>query len=190
MRSRLRQLFAAALLAALSGCPERTGAVSSPDAGSAFDYNGFVCDVMPTLVRRCSYLACHGNAEHAFRVYSAGKLRRVPPPNRRERDSPLTAEEIDANYRSAVGVLLAASAAQRAALDLRYLPLLQKPLAARFGGGEHQGVALFPTYPAERPSTDPEWSSLAAWVAGARHDPAEERCAELFSALGVPPRSP
>lgn len=174
----------------LGGCQavEVPPGLTPPDAGAPLDYNHFVCHVMPTLVQRCSFSACHGDAAQALRVYSAGKLRLSEPLTRADRDAAITAAEIDANYESAVGVLLGATPAQRASLDLQYLPLLQRPLAAAFGGAEHQGVAMFPLSPAARPSADPAWNQLAAWVVGASQDPPDEACADFFTALNVRPR--
>ncbi len=167
-----------------------------PDTGldqtaieESFDYNRFVCEAQPVLIRRCSFLACHGDATHAFRVYSAGKLRLTPPTNRDERDAPLTADEVERNYLSAAGVLLGATVTDRESLALERLPLLRKPLAARWGGDEHAGVAIFPVPPIESPSDDPEWSALVAWTAGSPlPKPLATDCTDLFDTLGLQPR--
>jgi hypothetical protein len=175
----------------IGGCPANdptTGLQTTPVAQSA-DYNEFVCDVMPVLVRRCSYLGCHGNRDHAFRVYSVGKLRIDDPTTRDQRDAPLTANEIDLNFESATGLLAAATPQDRQLPDIQKIPLLLKPLAARFGGSEHHGVAVFPVFPAHTPAEDPEWNLLVNWVGGAKQpSPPTQSCQDFFTSLGVSPR--
>ncbi len=183
------------LLALLSvGCPAPDPSSglqvhTSPD--QLLDYNQFTCVVQPTLIRHCSYSACHGNVNHALRIYSAGKLRLGVSNTTATRDGTLTAAEVEGNFESASGLLFAATAAQRTSGDVASIPLLGKPLAARFGGAEHHGVAVFPVYPAVAPEQDPEWRSLLAWVAGAKQpNPVDSDCAELFSELNLAPRKP
>ncbi len=186
-----RRAALAVVAAALSACGAHDPAsgLATGTSDALLDYDAFVCDVMPTLVRRCSFPACHGSAEHALRVYSPGKLRLGDPTSRDARDAPLTAEELARNFDSAVGVTRGASAVQRAALDRQAIPLLQKPLAARFGGDEHQGTGIFPTPPHATPEDDPEWLLLENWVAGAAQPrPVRPDCAAFFAALGVAPR--
>jgi hypothetical protein len=187
----VRSSFVFALLL-LAGCPAKDtsqGLQLPPnnDVDQLLDYNKFVCDVMPVLVRRCSYLGCHGNIDHAFRVFSVGKLRATDPMNRNDRDAPLTALEINLNFEAAVGVLLASTADDRASLNLPKLPLLQKPLAARYNGAEHHGVAIFPTF-GHTPDNDPEWQQLIAWVTGATQKPPVQSCIDFMTNLGVTPR--
>ncbi len=181
-----------ALPALCVGCPATDPAqgLQPGTSDTVLDYNTFVCDVMPTLVRRCSYVACHGNAKHALRVYSPGKLRIGDPLARDARDSQLTADEIQANFESAVGMTRAATVDDRASGKLQKIPLLQKPLAARFGGDEHQRVGIFPVYPHATPDDDPEWLLLNNWVGGAKTatNPLRPDCAAFFQALGIQPR--
>lgn len=178
----------------LAGCPkkdESQGLQPPPDnnVDSLLDYNEFVCDVMPVLVKRCSYLGCHGNVDHAFRVFSVGKLRANDAMTRNDRDAPLTLLEIKLNFESAVGVLLDSTADDRATLNLAKLPLLQKPLAARYGGAEHHGVAIFPIA-GKTPDNDPDWQPLIAWVGGATQKPPVQSCSDFFMSLGATPGSP
>jgi hypothetical protein len=71
------------------------------------------------------------------------------------------------------------------------VPLLSRPLAARFGGDEHQGVAIFPVYPHTAVVDDPEFGALSAWVAGKRQPaPVDKACADLFAAMNLNPRGP
>ena len=185
-------LVVAAALAA-TGCPSpdpTQGIVTTP-LDQQLDYNQFVCSAMPVLVRRCSYLACHGNPNHAFRVYSPGKLRMTSDGTRATRDQGLTQAEVDYNFESAVGMVVAASPAQRNPPDITRIPLLGKPLARRAGGAEHHGVAVFPVYPAQRPEDDQEWQLLVAWVAGAAQpNPVDATCMDVFTNIGIMPRKP
>jgi hypothetical protein len=180
----------------VAGCP-----TPDPNAGltpattnqveQTLDYNDFVCDAEPVLIKRCSMLACHGQATHALRLYSPGKLRQGDPTTRMARDTQLTANEVDLNFQSAIGLTLGATQVQRNALDVSSILLLQKPLAARFGGSEHHGVAIFPTYGSNDDLTkDPEWNALANWVAGKKQSAANlgTDCTNLFMAMGLTPR--
>lgn len=178
-----RLILAAALcLAACHGADPAQGGLATGPNAAFVDYNAFVCDVMPILVRRCSYLACHGDAAHALRVYSPGKLRAGDPTTRDARDAKLTQAEIDANFESA-------AAFARAAANPDESLLLRKPLSARFGGAEHHGIGVFPTHPHAEPADDPEWLLLANWVNGGRQPtPPEARCRDFFQALEATPR--
>ncbi len=193
-RSALILLCTLGLLGLVAGCPSlnsSSGLQVHTNPDDFLDYNQFACVVQPTLIRHCSYLACHGNANHALRIYSSGKLRLGEFDTTDTRDAPLTAAEVEGNFASASGLLYAATAEQRSAGDLSAIPLLGKPLAARFGGAEHHGVAVFPFAPAATPEQDPEWKSLVAWVAGAKQpNPVDADCAQLFSSLNLTPRAP
>ena len=144
----------------------------------ALDYDEFVCAVQPVLVKRCSYIACHGHPDHALRLFSPGKLREGDTVTRAQRDAPLTAHEIELNFQSAVGL------ASQPTL------LLQKPVKAVFGGGEHHGVGVFPSDPdAHALADDPEWHALADWVGGkAQPRPVTADCQQTFDTLGLTPR--
>lgn len=178
-----------ALISAGCGLAEPDHGIEETAPAALLDYNRFVCGVQPVLIRRCSFSACHGNPLHALRIYSAGKLRLIPPTTRDARDATLTADEIERNFVSAAALSLAATADDRANAVLSRLPLLQKPLAARFGGSEHAGVGIFPVYPAATPEEDPEYGALIDWIAGnPQPQPFEADCADLFATLGIEPR--
>jgi hypothetical protein len=183
-------------VALLGGCPapdasSGLGSTSAPD--QFLDYNEFVCHVEPVLIRHCSYLACHGKETHGLRIYSLGKLRRPAPTTRQARSNdPLTADEVELNFESASGMVYAARASDRSPdnINIIKLPLLSRPLAARLGGDEHQGVAVFPAWPAATLAADPEWSALLAWVSGAKQpNPVSADCAAVFDEMGLTPRS-
>jgi hypothetical protein len=173
-----------------SGCSlnPNQGLQTAP-AAETYDINGFVCEAMPVLIRHCSYLGCHGNAQHALRIYSPGKLRASDVVTRADRDASLTAAEVEANFDSATGVLLAGKPPNGQSLDLQTAPLLQKPLRAAFGGDEHHGVGIFPFPPATTLAGDPEWNALLGWAAGGKEPkPLSSDCANLFMAIGVSPK--
>ena len=179
------------MLVTVAGCPAVDPAAGLPTTAppdSFLDYNGFVCTVQPVLIKRCSYLACHGNEGHALRVYSLGKLRFGDTSTRAARSQvQLSADEVERNFASASGMVYGASLADRQSLRLAHLPLLAKPLAARAGGEEHLGVAVFPTYPNVDVGADPEYLALAAWVQGAPYT-VDARCKTLLDTMGLKPR--
>ena len=176
----------------LAGCPAPDpshGLVTTQPPAQLLDYNEFVCNVEPVLVRRCSYLACHGNVDHALRIYSPGKLRLGDPATRSLRDARLSADEVQLNFESAVGTTYDASSADRQGGATDLLPFLWKPVAARAGGSEHHGVGIFPAAPAVDLAHDAEWSALQQWVAGKKQpSPVDAACAAWFTKMGLKPR--
>ena len=190
--SAILALAAFALLSAGCPAPDPAGGLATTEPpDQLLDYNDFVCNVEPVLIKRCSYLGCHGNADHGLRVYSLGKLRLDDTPTRLARsNTPLTSAEVELNFESASGMVYGTSPVDRAAPNIPRIPLLSKPLAARFGGSEHQGVAIFPTYPNSDLGKDAEWQALVDWVTGAKEpSPPVPRCAALFTAMGLTPRN-
>jgi hypothetical protein len=176
-------------LTLLCGCPTPDPAKGIQSTPDSLDYNYFVCNVQPVLARRCSYLACHGNPQHALRVYSPGKLRLGDDGTRNGRDGLLIADEVNLNFQSAAGLVLTATSQQRALPDLQKVLLLGKPLARREGGAEHHGVAIFPVYPAKTVSDDAEFLGLVSWVQGAQQPkPLDSACQAVFDNLGIQPR--
>ncbi len=174
----------------LTGCPapdNSHGLVTTGPPTSLLDYNEFVCEVQPVLVRHCSFLACHGQADHALRVYSPGKLRLIATADRASRDAQLSANEVMLNFESATGTVYDATAAERASPD-DHVPILLKPTRASFGGSEHHGVGIFPVYPAADLAHDPEYQLLAAWVGGKKATGSEPACAAMFMQLGLSPQ--
>jgi hypothetical protein len=187
-------IVVAAVLVAVgaTGCPapDLSQGLNTTPPDNFLDYNDYVCNVMPVLAKRCSYVACHGNADHALRVYSPGKLRLAPPTTRAARDSVMTADEVERNFESASGILLGTTAADRNPPDVQRVLFLGKPLKASAGGAEHHGVGIFPAFPYTDPNKDPEFTALVAWVAGTKL-PASQLppdCATFFAALKLTPR--
>ena len=146
--------FLVATLVALAGCPapdNSHGLVTTAPPAQLLDYNEFVCEVQPVLIRHCSFLGCHGNAEHALRVYSAGKLRLDEGAGTRAiRDAKLSADEVMRNFESATGTVYFAQPGDRQSPNDK-VPILSKPARASVGGAEHHGVGIFPVYPAQDP---------------------------------------
>lgn len=144
--ARVRACGLLLLTAAACNAQDPSRGIAQDAIDEAFDFNGYVCDAMPVLVRRCASLACHGSPQHALRVYAPGKLRAGDITDRDAREAPLTIAEINGNFASSTGVLRAASADQRRALELEVLPLLRAPLSRAFGGDSHHGLAIFPVF--------------------------------------------
>jgi hypothetical protein len=175
-----------------AGCPslDPTKGLNATPPDQFLDYNAYVCTVMPVLIKRCSYMLCHGNELHALRVYSPGKLRLGNPTTRMARDATLTADEVERNFESASGIVLSATPAERNPPDVQKILLLGKPLKASAGGAEHHGVGIFPAYPNTDPNKDPEFQALLAWVAGGKMvaNQLAPDCAKVFSILKLTPR--
>jgi hypothetical protein len=183
--------LAPTLLILLAGCPapDPSQGLQTTQPDQFLDYNTFVCTVMPTLVNRCSYLACHGNPDHALRVYSPGKLRLVPTQTRQDRDAAMTPDEVERNFESASGIVLAAAPADRNPPNWEKVLIMGKPLKAAYGGAEHHGVGIFPVPPYVSPDQDPEFKALANWVEGNKLTaPLGTECAAIFNALKLTPR--
>jgi hypothetical protein len=178
-----------AFLLLLAGCPALDPSQGFDPNAQPLDYNYFICDAQPVLIRRCSYFACHGNPQHAFRLYSPGKLRLTDDGTRNTRDSQLSSDEVQANYQSAMGLVLSSTPEQRALPDVQHVLLLGKPLARRAGGSEHHGVGIFPVFPAQNPADDPEWNALVQWVQGsAETKPLRMDCQNIFDTMGLQPQ--
>jgi hypothetical protein len=192
LRSFVVVLVVVLIAVGAAGCPglDPSHGLNTTAPDQFLDYNTYVCNVMPVLVKRCSYTACHGNELHALRVYSPGKLRLGNPTTRMARDAIPTADEVELNFESASGIVLAATAAERNPPDVQKVLLLGKPLKASAGGAEHHGVGIFPTYPNTDPNKDPEFQALLAWVAGAKTSATQlpTDCANLFKQLKLTPR--
>ena len=186
------RFFLIAFAVALVGCPapdNSHGLVTTAPPAQLLDYNEFVCEVQPVLIRRCSFIGCHGNADHGLRVYSPGKLRLIDSTmaTREARDAKLTGDEVMRNFESATGTVYAAQPSDRQNPDDR-VPLLLKPTRAAFGGSEHHGVGIFPVFPLADLSKDTEYQALAAWVGGKKATGKEQACADMFMKLGLNPQ--
>jgi len=172
----------------VAGCPapdNSHGLVTTGPPSTLLDYNEFVCEVQPVLVRRCSFLGCHGNADHALRIYSPGKLRLdESAATRAARDAKLTATEVMRNFESAVGVSYFSQPADRQSPNDK-VPILAKPARASVGGSAHHGVGIFPVSPAQTLADDPEWNALVGWVTGKKQSPPDATCKAFFNTSGL-----
>lgn len=147
-------LVAAWSLALLPGCAPVVNEPAS-DAVASLDEPTFRCAIEPILARDCSYLACHGKADFAFRMYSVGKLRAGRHATLDERTIPLTSAEHHANYESAVAFTYGG-------VDPEENLMLLKALPAEAGGYEHLGGQIFTGL------DDPRAKSLRAWLHGSK----------------------
>jgi hypothetical protein len=140
------------VLSALVACSD---VVNSPgtDPSTKLDETVFLCNVQPILARQCSYLACHGEAGTALRVYTPGKLRATPAQSLDDLIAPLGSDEMHANFLSATGFAVTAP-------DPDDNWLLKKPLPASAGGFEHAGGAIYSG------TSDSQYQAIRAWLAG------------------------
>ena len=140
------------LLVAIAGC-----AVDYPPAQApALDRDFFRCNVQPVLAARCAFPACHGTRVRPLAIYAPGRERyRVGWDRPTE---PITADEIDANYKVASG--FATTSATGDAW------LVAKPLTPAAGGYYHRAADLFGAEDVFLTKDDPGYKLLAAWIAG------------------------
>jgi len=101
----------------------------------------------PLLAKRCCDASCHGDAQRPYALYAVGRRRLDPAET--YASTPLTADEIEANYRATLGFVDAPRG--------RDTTLIQKALAVG-GPGGHRGGAVF-----EAPS-DPECVAIINWI--------------------------
>lgn len=134
------------------GC---TAVENQPDPGAIteLDEASFQCAVEPTLIRDCSYSACHGNAGFPLRVYSIGKLRAGDMTTLTARIAPLTDAEHHANY-------LSARAFDYGGVAPEDNELLRKVLPVNDGGYAHRGGEIFTGL------DDPRAVKMLNWLSG------------------------
>lgn len=165
----MRRLFAVVLVLAAASCleQEESALVSFPDKAS-FESAG----VSAFMERRCGALDCHGQSGRPLKIYSQLGLRLGSGPGGARDVSATTPAEIDANYRSVVGLepesIGDAVRTQGAYIDFQ---LLLKPLDAAGGGVRHEGGPVL-----RISDTDPGWVCLHGWIAG-RPDPVQCKAA-------------
>ena len=137
---------------ALAGC-----AVENPPAPpAALDREYFRCNVQPVLAARCAFPACHGTRKRPLAIYAPGRERYQVTWDRPT--EPITADELDANFRLVSGFT---------STDATGEPwLLAKPLATSAGGYYHRAADLFGAEDVFVTTDDPGYQLLAAWLAG------------------------
>ncbi len=134
----------------VSGCEDPV-AVETP----APDYDAFVRDAFPILLRDCGMLTCHGVPERPFRVYGPGRLRApVEADTPTDRFDPVTDDELWFSYQRTRSMLTTDR-------DVRSCPLLTKPLP----GAGHRGLDAYggAVY---RTRDDPSYRVLLDWADG------------------------
>ena len=128
-----------------------------PDLDVAFHR----CRVQPIVDARCSTLACHGDVRRPFHSFTRNRMRLVG--TNLQRNLPLSAEELQLNYDSAIGF------ADPEVPEESWL--LLKPLDADAGGYYHRGKELYSAGDVFLDVEDPDYVTLSAWVSGETEDP-------------------
>lgn len=165
----MKRLFALVLVASAASCleQEESALVSFPEKTSFVS-----AGVSAFMERRCGALDCHGQTARPLRIYSQLGLRLAAGPAGARDVSATTPAEIDANYRSVVGLEPEAIGdAVRSRGEYIDFQLLLKPLDVSGGGVRHKGGPVL-----RLSDTDPGWMCLHGWIAG-RPDPAQCKAA-------------
>jgi hypothetical protein len=143
---------AVVLVALLAGCVQEGLEQAQP--APALDAEFFRCNVQPVLAARCSFAACHGSNQRPLRVFAVQRMRLEVPWT--AMTTPLTADELAANYRSAIGFAADGDAAL----------LLRKPLDVTAGGSYHEGRELYGGDDVFLAEEDPGYQLLRRWIDG------------------------
>ncbi|MEM6291910.1 MAG: hypothetical protein AAGA54_11615 [Myxococcota bacterium] len=125
MRTWIRRVAVCGALAQIAACDAEDEATQTP----APDYDVFVRDVYPIVLRDCGMLTCHGVPERPFRVFGPGRLR---ADDDTPRFDPVTEDELWFSYQRTRSMLTHDG-------DVRSSLLLRKPLP----GGGHRGVDAY-----------------------------------------------
>jgi len=125
------------------------------------DGSDWAVHVQPYAERRCGTMDCHGDPGRPLRVYSIEGLR-----DSADRQSPLSAFEVEANEASARAVSPGADADSHA--------FLLEPLATAAGGWDHVGGEIWGS------TDDPGYRCLRRWLEGS--DPSTA-CAEAVASV-------
>jgi len=140
------------LFAVLTGCVQE--GLDQPQPVVELDREFFRCNVQPVLAARCAFAACHGSNQRPLRVFAVQRMRLEVPWT--EMTTPLTSDELDANYRSAVGLTADADMAL----------LTRKPLDVTAGGFYHEGRELYAGDDVFMSEDDPGYRLLRRWTEG------------------------
>ena len=124
----------------------------------SLDREYFRCNVQPVLAARCAFPACHGSARRPLSLYAVGRMRYQVGWDRPT--EPLTATELESNFRIASGFSTATATGD--------VWLLVKPLDTAAGGYYHRGADLYGGQDVFLDTTDPDYQTLASWIAGAQ----------------------
>lgn len=125
----VRLIAAVALLA----CACAQDGLEDPVELPAADGHFFRCNVQPVLAARCSFMECHGNGDRPLIVFAEQRLRAGVSWD--EFDTPLTDDELQANFKIARGFIARKPGDEHQISD--------KPLDTRAGGLFHRGRDLY-----------------------------------------------
>ncbi|MEQ9495639.1 MAG: hypothetical protein RIT81_02245 [Deltaproteobacteria bacterium] len=124
-------------------------------------FDTYRCQVQPIVDAKCSMLACHGDVRRPFHSFTRNRMRLEGSDI--QRDLPLTQQELDLNYASALGFVTD---------DPDESWLLLKPLDSDAGGYYHRGKEIFGGPDVFSDTEDPDYQIMRNWLAGAEEDPA------------------
>lgn len=147
MKTAYRILLAGVVFGA-AGCGAPGNGWRPADA----QFQSFIVEALPTLLRDCGFHTCHGSSDRFFRVWGPGRVRLDP--NTRAFDR-LTADEWQASYQLALSMVDARNPGNS--------PLLRKPLAIAAGGSGHRGSDRFGRN-IYRSTQDAGYQALVRWV--------------------------
>jgi hypothetical protein len=140
-------------LATLAGC---VSGLDAPAPATTLDRDYFRCNVQPVLAARCSFPACHGDAQRPLALYAVGRMRYAVGWDRPT--APLTDAELADNFGIASGFTTTTATGQAW--------LLAKPLATAAGGYFHRGAELYNEGDVFASTDDPGYQLLAKWIGG------------------------
>ena len=142
------------VLLALAACQDN---LDAPLEEPALDRPFFDCKVQPTLTKFCGALACHGDPQRFFHLFSRNRNRLDDSPM--QLNVVMTQAERDHNYAATLAVVDTE--------DPDRSELLLKPLAEEAGGWFHRGAELYKGGDVFASTNDPDYQVLAQWIAGA-----------------------
>lgn len=131
--------------------------IDVPQDLPALDFQYYRCEVQPVLAARCSFMACHGNAERPFQIYAEQRYRLGI--DWIDYETPLTGDELEANFRLVRGFVKPANL------------LALKPLDTQSGGRFHRGKELYGDEDVFVSTEDIGYRKLLVFAGGGQSDP-------------------
>jgi hypothetical protein len=144
---------------AVAGCVQSDISAKRPLPEA--DEHFYRCEVQPVLAARCAFMDCHGTPERALSIYAEQRYRLGI--DWREYETPITADELAANFRAVRGFF----ARDGSETD----QLSEKPLDTRAGGLFHRGKDLYGAEDVFVSRDDPGYRILRDFIAGATRAP-------------------
>lgn len=142
------------------------GGLDDPRDLPPLDEAYYRCRVQPVLTKSCAGLACHGNEQRYFHIYTRNRLRVSTDPA--TINAQLTEEERGFNFNSA-----------RAFIDPEDPEsslLLKKPLEGLKGGYFHVGALIFNKGNIFADEDDKDYKIILAWASGEKEE--DPQCIE------------